>query len=302
MSTSPAGRLARLAVLAVVGVLLAVVLGPTGTASAAPRRTAPAPVTALWVWDTGTPDATLALARRQKVTTLLVHVVPDVTAQPAELAALRTLVSRARTAGLKVEAVGGAPDWSQVPSWVVAHWLKPALAAAAFDAVQLDVEPYLDPTWTQDRARAVADYLSLLRTVKAATKLPLHAAVPFWFDQVPTATGESLARAVARVAPQVTVMAYRSALDGGNGLLALAAGTLRELQAGGGTGLVGVETLPIPEDDGGAALTFADDGLAALLDALSTVRATFGSSTSPLRSAFAGVAVHDVRGWAALGG
>jgi hypothetical protein len=289
-------------VLAVVSGLLAAVLAPAGAASAAPRPAAPAPVTALWVWDTATPDATLALARRQRVTTLLVHVVPDVTAKPAELAALRALVGRARTAGLKVEAVGGAPDWPQVSSWVVAHWLRPALMAATFDAVQLDVEPYLDPTWTTDRARAVAGFLSLLRTVDSATKLPLHAAVPFWFDQVPTATGESLARAVARVAPQVTVMAYRSALDGGNGLLALAEGTLRELQAGGGTGLVGVETLPIAEEDGGAALTFADDGLPALLSALDTVRRTFSASTSPVRSAYAGVAVHDVEGWAALGG
>lgn len=293
-------RPALVALLAVVAVL---------TPSASPVQAAvpqaeptSARATALWVWDSSQHDAVLALARRKQVTTLLVSVNANIGSRQEERTAVARLVMSAHRMGLRVEAVGGAPDWGKHVSWVLNNWLRPTLEAARFDAVQLDVEPYLDPSWRADRSTAVVDYLNLLRSVRRNSPLPVHAAVPFWFDQIPAGSGRSLTRRAAGLLPEVTIMAYRNTTQGPNGLLALAEGSLKEVAAAGGKALVGIETLPLDGDPDARSITFAHLDAHAVDSALTALRARFTDARVPTSAAFAGVAVHDAPSWIRLGG
>lgn len=292
-------RRALVSLLALVAVL---VTSSSPVQASLPEPPEPGKATALWVWDNSEHDSVLALARRQRVTTLLVSVNANIHHRHEERADVVRLVASAHLAGLRVEAVGGAPEWGTRATWVLHNWLRPTLAAAPFDAVQLDVEPYLDPSWNLDRTTAVNNYLALLRNVRRNSPVPVHAAIPFWFDQVPGGTGKSLARRVAALLPEVTIMAYRSSIEGPNGLLTLADGTLREVAAAGGKALVGIETHPLDGDPHAHIITFANLSAQAVEDALDVLRIRFTDRGAPGSVAFAGVAVHDASSWTLLGG
>ena len=76
---------------------------------------------------------------------LFVHVPPRVDRLPDERAAIVRIVDAAHASGLQVSALGGDASWLDDPDDVVERWLTPALAAAAFDGIHLDVEPPVDP-------------------------------------------------------------------------------------------------------------------------------------------------------------
>src|SRR5687767_15167511 len=95
---------------------------------------------AMWVWDTSTPEATVEFAVAHGVTQLYAAVPLRVDTSPL-MAQLTRLVTSARAAGLRVDALGGDPGWVDDPAWVVRTWLQPALATGLFTGVHVDVEP-----------------------------------------------------------------------------------------------------------------------------------------------------------------
>jgi hypothetical protein len=264
-------------------------LGPV----ASPAAVASAP-RALWVWDTSDPQATVDLAVASGIGQLYAAVPPHVDSS-SQLAQLTDLSQRARAAGLRVDALGGDPGWIDNQAWVVDSWLRPALATGLFTGVHVDIEPYTTPAWQTQRAKVVKKYLATYDTlVAAAGTAPVEADIPFWFDGI-TTTGSSLDREVIRRVSGVTVMAYRNTAAGADGSVALASD---EITAGDSLGKpvrIGQETNYLGSDPTVTKQTFFGQSRAAMEVQLRAITDAFGSHPS-----FAGLAIHDAAGYAAM--
>jgi hypothetical protein len=134
---------------------------------------------------------------------------PDSRAQRTRLAQLKSdlkrFVARASNLGFAVHAVAGGPDWTDMshrylgPMLVqlVADYNGSAASNERLQGVQLDIEPYVDPSFFDDVDTSLKDYLWTLkaivdkyrqvRTPGANGDLRLGFAIPFWFDGVPEA-------------------------------------------------------------------------------------------------------------------
>jgi hypothetical protein len=134
---------------------------------------------------------------------------PDSRAQRTRLAQLKSdlkrFVARASNQGFAVHAIAGGPDWTDMSR----RYLGPMLVQLVADyngsvasnerlqGVQLDIEPYVDPSFFDDVDTSLKDYLWTLkgivdkyrqvRTQAGNGGLRLGFAIPFWFDGVPEA-------------------------------------------------------------------------------------------------------------------
>ncbi|WP_323101101.1 hypothetical protein [Intrasporangium sp. YIM S08009] len=292
-------RAARIAV--TISAVLAAAVGTLAMApGAAAATTTPGPDTrAMWVWDTSTPAATIDLAVSTGIDQLFVAVPPNITTS-SQLPAIKDLVGRARAAGIRVDALGGDPGWVDNPSWVVTYWLKPAKSAGLFTGIHIDVEPYSTSAWTTDRPTVVAKYLTLLDKLKAnAGTYPIEADIPFWFNEIPaTASGgsaSSLDREIMKRTAGVTVMSYRNTATGPDGTLDIAAGALaagaslgKPVRLGQETNYLGSSTVDTKQTFFGWTRTDMEVQLAQVVS---------GASAQPT---FAGLAIHDASGYAAM--
>ncbi|KRE54895.1 hypothetical protein [Phycicoccus sp. Soil748] len=288
---------ALVAILGAVGVTAAgaaPVRSTTAAVATSSRADRPAAPRAMWVWDTSDPESVVALATTRGIGQLYAAVPPNVGTSP-QLAQLRRLVELADEAGLRVDALGGDPGWVDNPTWVVNSWLKPALATGLFTGVHVDIEPYTTAAWTTNRKAVVKRYLSTLDTLRtAAGTAPIEADIPFWYDEI-AANGSTLDRETIRRTTAVTVMAYRNLADGVDGSIALSA---NEIQAGADLGRqvrIGQETTFLGTDPTEVKQTFFGQGLTQMESQLSRITAAYAGSPS-----FAGLAVHDAAGYAAV--
>ena len=129
--------------------------------------------------------------------------------------ALAAFIRSAAARGVAVWAVEGDP-YAVLPS-ERAKFLGRAAALAAFNraqpagarlrGVQFDIEPYLVPGYALAPDRWLAGYLDMLAALGAAARMPVEAAIPFWFPI--DRWGERLAGVVGSVA----LMDYRTHLD-----------------------------------------------------------------------------------------
>lgn len=289
---------ARFAVTALA--LVAAAAGALATAPGAAAATTAAPDSrAMWVWDTSTPAATVDLAVSTGIDQLFVAVPPNVTTS-SRLPEIRDLVGRARTAGIRVDALGGDPGWVDNPSWVVTYWLKAAKNTGLFTGIHIDVEPYSTPAWTTDQPTVVARYLTLLDKLKAnAGSYPVEADIPFWFNQVPaTASGgtaSTLDREIMKRTAGVTVMSYRNTATGPDGTLDVAAAALAAGVSLGKPVRLGQETNYLGSTAVDTKQTFFGWTRSAMEVQLAQVVAGASSSAT-----FAGLAIHDASGYAAM--
>ena len=297
-STSPAHLTAMVALVAILG---AVGVSAAGQATAAQvstmdRSGRPAAERAMWVWDTSDPQAVVSLATARGIGQLYAAVPPHAESSP-RLAELRQLVALADAAGLRVDALGGDPGWVDNPAWVVSNWLQPALATGLFTGVHVDIEPYTTAAWTKNRKAVIKKYLTSLDTLRtAAAGTPVEADIPFWFDEI-AANGSTLDREIMRRTDAVAVMAYRNRADGPDGTIALASAEVvageqlgRPVRIGQETNFLGTDPTEVKQTFDGMTLTQMDTQLALVQDAF---------AGSP---AFAGLAIHDSLGYAAISG
>ena len=290
--------MAKVALVAIVGAVGVTVAGQAMAAplTAVDRSGRPAAARAMWVWDTSDPQAVVTLATARRIGQLYAAVPPHVDSSP-KLAELQQLVALADAAGLRVDALGGDPGWVDNPAWVVTNWLQPALATGLFTGVHVDIEPYTTAAWTKNRRAVITKYLATLDKLHtAAAGAPIEADIPFWFDEIP-ANGSTLDREIMRRTDAVTVMAYRNTADGTDGTIALASA---ELAAGALLGRpvrVGQETNFLGTDPTETKQTFHGLTLAQMDVQLALVRDAFSGSP-----AFAGLAIHDSVGYAAVTG
>src|SRR5216684_727764 len=133
----------------------------------------------------------------------------------ADAEALATFIRAAAARGIAVWAVEGDP-YAVLPSErekfrgraaVLAAFNRSQLAGARLSGVQFDVEPYLVPGYALAPDRWIAVYLDTLAALGAAARMPVEAAIPFWFPL--DRWGERLAGVVGSVA----LMDYRTRPD-----------------------------------------------------------------------------------------
>jgi hypothetical protein len=297
-SASPARLLAMVALVAILGAVGVTVAGQALAASqaAVDRSGRPAAERAMWVWDTSDPQAVVTLATSRGIGQLYAAVPPHVESSP-KLAELQQLVALADAAGLRVDALGGDPGWVDNPTWVVTNWLQPTLATGLFTGVHVDIEPYTTSAWTKNRKAVIKKYLTTLDTLRtAAAGTPIEADIPFWFDEI-AANGSTLDREIMQRTDGVAVMAYRNQAAGPDGTIALASA---EVAAGAQLGRpvrIGQETNFLGTDPSEVKQTFHGMTLAQMESQLALVQDAFAASP-----AFAGLAIHDSLGYAAITG
>jgi hypothetical protein len=262
-----------------------VLLGGTPAWAAAAAVSAPAPARAMWLWQQAPPEQVVDWATRNSVGTILVNF--DGT---SDLTALRNLRKRADTARIRVDALGGDPDWVFDPAAAVA-WTRAADATGLFTGRHVDVEPYLLPEWTTAYDRTARAYLGLLDTLRTAGRSALEVDVPFWYGQF-TVGRLNLADEVVRRVGAVTVMSYRDTVTGPNSIMDVSADMLTRTARRGVKARLAVETQPLPDCP---YCTFAEEGRAALTTALPKV-----DRAAARYAGYSGVAIHHYASWRTL--
>lgn len=268
---------------AVVGLLITL-LGVPAAASGVGQR-------ALWIWHRPSPRSLVSFAADRGVADLFVAVPTDVSPVLDWYADLRR---RADAAGLRVHALGGDPGWVDEPSAALA-WQRQAVATGLFDGVHVDVEPWLHPHWSTDRDAVVRRYLQVLGLLAADTSLPFEADVAFWLHELTTPAGVRLDEAVLSLVDAVTVMSYRDTATGVDSITGTGAATLAAAAAAGKRARLAVETRFLGEDPVAQKQTFHGETRRHLDTVLAEVDAAMADHPS-----YAGIAVHDRAGWAAM--
>ena len=274
-------------------------------ATAAPSAPASA-ITSMWAWGNSVdpsvdnrglgqaalaPAALASFARQHGLTSVYLSV-PWAANQGAIGAWLADSVDALHAVGVRVSALGGDASWLANPS-LVDQWVSDARAAADFDAVQLDIEPWAGQS-NPDFATITPAYVELLRAAKsAAGPLPLGADLPWWLTTVPSGDG-TVFDALLPSLDSVAIVAFADHAAGPDGIVALAQPAAEAASAAGRPFTIGVET-DSPDVAGGAQFTFADDGEAALVTETNAVRDAFSST-----SGYGGVTVEHLRSWITL--
>jgi hypothetical protein len=112
---------------------------------------------------------------------------------------LNGFVARAKSKGLAVQAVAGAPTWTS-PSRrylgpmtvdLMVAYNKTAAGDGQLQGVQFDIEPYVDPAWWKNVKASLRAYLSTVQAIvdrynqAGYSGLRLGFDIPFWYDGTP---------------------------------------------------------------------------------------------------------------------
>ncbi|MDT5031835.1 MAG: hypothetical protein QOC94_2006 [Actinoplanes sp.] len=276
----------------VTGIMLAAaafVLPGSSSAGGNGLTAAPAGARAMWLWSNSPAAEVVNWAALQNVSEIFVYVAPKVLTN-GDLARLQQMRQRAGAKKITLQALGGDSSWTTDHAAALA-WEKAVVTTGLFDGIHLDVEPYLTTGWSTDLQSTEKSFLTLLDKMRAASRLPIEADVPFWYGEYQTG-GRNLADEVLNRVHAVTVMSYRDTADGPNSVLVLSQDWLRRGTAATKRVRLGVETGEIADC---GYCTFYGDGAARLGRELAKVDA--GTRQS---SAYAGIAVHRYVTWRAL--
>jgi glutaredoxin len=259
---------------------------PAGSAGLPPA----APGTrAMWLWGDQAASDVVTWASTHGVQEIFVHVFPAVMTN-GDLPRLRDMRKRADAAKIRLTALGGDGAWTTDHTAALA-WQRAVVATGVFSGLHVDVEPYLTAGWTSDLTGTATAYLSLLDKLRAGSRLPVEADVPFWYGQY-TIAGKNLATEVLRRVSAVTVMSYRDTGTGPNSILAISQDWLTRGAAYGKRVRLGAETGALADCPH---CTFAEEGATALGTELAKVDAATRKTY-----AYAGIAVHRYGTWRAL--
>jgi hypothetical protein len=232
---------------------------------------------------------------------------------------LKGFVSRATTEhGLGVHAVAGEPTWTDQARRYLGPMTVDLVAAYNNDpanvklqGVQLDIEPYVDRSWSRNVTASIQAYLTTIRDIVERYRkvreqpenrdLQLGVAIPFWYEGAPDAPpvlfGSEKKYAafhlidMLRDLPQayVLVMAYRNHATGDDGSIALVGGEFDYASTGGAAcGIVIGQEFGLG-DPYAFKTSFGTVGRAAFRQAASQLVAAYGG-----RPQFRGLSVNDL--------
>jgi hypothetical protein len=236
------------------------------------------------------PSALADFAREHLLSSVYLSV-PWAADQGAIALWLTDTVDALHSEGVRVGALGGDPTWLQLPDRA-AQWITDAGHVADFDTIELDLEPWVDPE-APDYSVVVPQFVRLLRTVNAASPLPVGLDLPWWLA-AERYEGTSVFSALAREVDSVAIVTFSDHAEGPSGIVALAQPATLAASDLGKDFTIGVET-DTPLAAGGSQFTFFGRGQGALESAASAVAEAFAHHPE-----FCGVTVEHVLSWRAL--
>jgi hypothetical protein len=231
----------------------------------------------LWVWNTtellsgvASEDELLSRARMWRLNEIYRQLPHDPGAplqwQTKSDAALAALIRRLKSQRLKVHALDGMASMAlpdlRAPVVELAQEVSRYNARCGrrcqFDALHLDIEPYLLAEFGGRRRAELLDSTTttLAAVRRAVVPLPLWIDIPFWYDEgeeqgrpgTPCERHAFLTRAWNSV-DGVVVMSYRTSADGADGLAMHALGEATLAKSSARPFLFAVETVPLPPED-----------------------------------------------------
>jgi len=240
---------------------------------------------ALWVWTTESilrePDERIAFldfVEAQRITRVFLYLAPAEGERPAHgyipfsSEEMGPLLEELRGHGALVYALDGDRDYVldenhagvlRTVRRLVEH-NRSAPPSQRFHGVRYDIEPYLAPGFQGPARQSLLDgYVSLLAGIGEIARdggLALAVDVPFWFDAPDEETGRHLEAThrgrsrrliehIMEMVDDLAIMDYRTEAFGPDGALAHAHGELRLAEASGVDVFVGVETVPLVDED-----------------------------------------------------
>ncbi|HYI08876.1 MAG TPA: hypothetical protein VEK57_07375 [Thermoanaerobaculia bacterium] len=231
----------------------------------------------LWVWNTAdllsgaaSVDELLSRARMWRLSEIYLQLPHDPGAplqwRRESDAALAALIRRLKSQRLKVHALDGMASMA-LPglrarvvelAQEVSRYNARCGRRCEFDALHLDIEPYLLAEFGgRRRAELLDSTIATLAAVRRAVEpLPLWIDIPFWYDEgeeqgrpgTPCERQAFLTRAWNSV-DGVVVMSYRTSADGADGLAMHALGEATLAKSTARPFLFAVETVPLPPED-----------------------------------------------------
>jgi hypothetical protein len=196
--------------------------------------------------------------------------------------------------GSEVAALGGDAGWVADPALAV-QWMTAAHAVAAFDSVQLDVEPWTSPDWPTDTA-AIAQFVTMVAAAQSAAHsmgMQLGVDLPWWLADKPYAASTILDALLPHL-DSVSIVAFADHASGDDGIISLSSPAAQQAAAAGVPFTIGVET-DTPAVAGGSQYTFYDEGSAELEAAADTVRIAYSATPG-----YQGVVVEHYLSWLSL--
>ncbi len=231
---------------------------------------------------------------------------------------LKGFVARATEHQLGVHAVAGEPNWTDLSRRYLGPMTVDLVAAYNSDpaneklqAVQLDIEPYVERAWSRNVTASLQAYLTTIRDIVERYRkvrgqpenndLQLGVAIPFWYegasDAPPVLFGSEKKYAafhlidMLRALPQayLLVMAYRNHARGDDGSIALVSGEFDYARTSGAAcGIVIGQEFGLA-DPYAFKTSFGTVGRAAFRQAASELVAAYGG-----RPQFRGLSVNDL--------
>jgi len=211
-------------------------------------------------------------------------------------------IKDATAAGIEVHAVGGHPAWAtnaHLPRIMkLVNWVKQYNLAVMQDeqikGIHLDIEPYLLAQWEDDKTSVLKEWKNnieaFVEETKKGTDLEASADLAFWLDNMPTPDQPDtpFSQWMISQLDHTTLMTYRDAAEGPNGILALAENELNQADALGKKLVIAVNMKDTGEDH----VSFALKGSEEMNRQLSIVQ-----DHLEVRPSYAGNAIHDYRYW-----
>lgn len=247
---------------------------------------------ATWLWDATLleqPQSIIDFLQQQNFTTVYVQIDPNVSQ-----ATYAQFINLAQPKNINVHALHGAPDWITTEQQPVAlqffEWLETYQSTfneSPFDAIHLDVEPYLHPTWKTDEAQTIESFQLFIQLAQQHAKklqLSLIIDVPFWFDDISfnNQFGQgTLVEWIIKQVDGITIMAYR---DSATDILAITQHEINYSQQFNKQVTIGIETMPSEEGD---FVSFAKNDIDYLQQQLMQIESNYKGQTS-----FNGFAIH----------
>lgn len=241
--------------------------------------------TALWVWNTSEILASqerqqdlLRFLRVQGITRIFLQLPEEksLSSAPGEITVdpekLRPFLAKLNRTGMAVSALDGFKNYA-LPEWHdgvlrtienVIRYNRESEPSERFAGIHYDVEPYLIKGFAGPRRQVfLQGYLELLekivqKTQRSQTQFGVD--IPFWYDAADGPTGKPIPivfRGVSKPASEhvidlvdeVTIMDYRTAAYGADGVIAMAQDELAYASKQGKQVLIGLETTELPDEE-----------------------------------------------------
>jgi hypothetical protein len=283
-------------------------VSPTAAASTPGARTTTSSGHSMWLWPGGgyPPSASvMAWCTANGVSNIFLYAYAR-DGRLQHLSDLQAYAKAAPPAGVTLYALNGDASWIEHPNKAVA-WENAVNKSQLFAGIHMDTEPnqvsgwkaYDKPGAVQADTPIIKHFYAMLKAVRANSP-STHIEVDVQFADAdytkalgfPTDGYGSFGEALIAEADELTVMSYRTVLNGNNGLLEISAPMLALAVAHGKPMRLAIETTKDPADPQDSFWGQPQSAVTSMLQAIDNAEA---SST-----AYNGTSVEDYEAWAEL--